>query len=380
MSARRAPAVVLVALALAATACGPSPSSSPPTSTLPPLPPDALALVTEIGQGAALGTQSSVYGIDLTAGVSSRTRTFTVGTFPDAIAVSPNDSLALVANYAANSVTPINLKTGKVLAAISAGQGPAGIAIAPDSKTAYVTDAGTSPVGTTVTPIDLTTLRARAPITVGAGPQGIAISPDGQTAWVALAGAVVAGQAGAIGSSVVSVNLATRHVSSPITVGNAPIAIAVSPDGSTVWVGNAYSGSVSPISVSTSTAGTPIAVSGAPSALVVAPDSQTVFVADESSSVAKTSNVTPISASSGTAGTPVVVGKNPSGLAITPDGATLWVVCNGADTLEPIDVKTLKESAVGVIPVANGPYAIALFTKAHPAAVALLSPGRKAHG
>lgn len=379
MNLRHGPAVAVCALSLLAAACGSKSGTSTPASTLPPLPPDALALVTEIGQGPALGTLNSVYGVDLTGGVSSGTRTFAVGTFPDAIAVTPNGALALVANYAANSVTPINLATGKVLAAISAGDGPAGIAITPNGKTAYVTDAGTSPVGTSITPIDLKTLRPLAPITVGSGPQGIAISPDGQTAWVALAGAVVTGQTGAIGSSVVSVNLSTRHVSAPIPVGNAPIAIAISPDGSTVWVGNAYSGSVSPISTSTNTAGTPIAVSGAPSAIVVTPDSQTVFVANQSSSVAKTSNVTPISANSGAAGAPINVGKDPSGLAITPDGSTVWVVCTGAATLEPIDAKTLKESAAGAIPVANGPYAIALFAKSHSAARALLNASTKHH-
>src|ERR1019366_3800569 len=98
------------------------------------------------------------------------------------------------ANYATNTVTPINLKTGRAEKPINAGSGPAGIAIAPDEKMAYVTDAGTSPIGDTVTPINLATKKALSPITVGDGPQGIAITPDGSTAYVANAGAIVSGQ------------------------------------------------------------------------------------------------------------------------------------------------------------------------------------------
>ena len=378
MRLSRNAALAVVAVALVTSACAMVPKySTLVTSTLPPLPPDVIALVTEIGQGAALGTVSSVYGVDLTGGASSGSKTFAVGTFPDAIATAPNGDLALVANYSSNTVTPIDLSNGKMLSSIAAGDGPAGIAITPDGKTAYVTDAGTSPVGTTITPINLQTRRALAPITVGAGPQGIAITPDGQTAWVALAGAVVSGQAGAIGSSVVSVNLATRHVSAPITVGNAPIAIAVSPDGSTVWVGNSYSGSVTPISTSSNSAGTPIAVTGAPDAIAVTPNGQTVFVADQSSSVAKTSNVTAIATSTGVASAPITVGKDPSALAITPDGTTVWVVCSGTGTLEPLAVSTLKPSAVGSVAVANGPYAVALVTKSHALVAKLFAIAKK---
>jgi YVTN family beta-propeller protein len=350
---------------------------------LPPLPPDVVALVTLIGKGAALGTGSSLYGVDLTSGASTAAKSFAAGTFPDAVAVTPNGDLALVANYGDGTVTPINLVTGKVLPAIQAGAGPAGVAVTPNGKMAYVTDAGSAPLGTTITPIDLATDKAMAPITVGAGPQGIVISPDGTTAWVSLAGAVVPGQSGSIGSTVVSVNLATRAVSAPISVGNAPLAVALSNDGQTLWVANNDSGSVTPITTSSGVAGTPVAVDGAPDALAVSSDDETVFVADESSSVAKGNNVTPISTSSLSASTPIAVGQAPTGLALTPDGSTLWVVCSGTGSLEPIDLAS-KPAAVeseGIVTVAGGPYAIALVTKQHSVAAKLLgaAPSKKSH-
>ena len=105
-----------------------------------------------------------------------------VGTYPDAIAITPDGDRAYVANYTSNSVTPIDLVTGKALAAIhlAANAGPAGIAITPDGKTAYVTDAGASrDLGDTITPIDLATDKTEAPITVGPGPRA---SPSPPTA------------------------------------------------------------------------------------------------------------------------------------------------------------------------------------------------------
>jgi hyaluronoglucosaminidase len=374
-------AVVAIALLVSACGGGKSPASAPTGTTLPPLPPDVVALVTLIGAGAAIGTGSSVYGVDLTGGASTAAKSFAVGTFPDAVAVTPNGKMALVANYSAGTVTPIELATGKVLPSIEAGSGPAGVAVTPNSKMAYVTDAGSAPLGTTITPIDLVTDKPLAPITVGAGPQGIAISPDGTTAWVSLAGAVVQGQSGSVGSTVVSVNLSTKAVSAPITVGNAPLAVVLSNDGETLWVANSYSGSVTPITTSTRVAGTPIPVDGAPDALVVAPDSQTVYVADETSSVAKGNNVTPISTSSLSASAPIAVQKAPTALAVTPDGSTLWVVCSGSGSLEPINLSAtpVAVEAEGAVAVVGGPYAIALVSEQHSIAVRSLgaAPSKK---
>jgi DNA-binding beta-propeller fold protein YncE len=182
---------------------------------------------------------------------------------------------------------------------------------------------------------------------------------------------------------VVSVNLATKAVSAPVSVGNAPLAVALSNDGQTLWVANSYSGSVTPITTSTRVAGTPVAVNGAPDALVVSPDSHTVYVADERSSVAKGNNVTPISTSSLSPSAPIAVQKAPTGLAVTPDGSTLWVVCSGAGSLEPIDLAAAPVAAEteGAVAVVGGPYAIALVTEQHSVAVRSLgaAPAKKKH-
>ena len=218
--------------------------------------------------------------------------------------------------------------------------GPAGIAVAPDGKMVYVTDAGAiGTLGHTITPIVVATDRTLRRIIVGPGPQGIAITPNGQRAYVADAGAIVSGQTGAFGSTVTPVDLATGKALPPITVGNAPTGIAITPDGSVALVTNLNSGSVSTIDIANDKAGAPIAVQGAPIAVAISSVQPTIaFVVDAISKQAKLGNVTPINLTTDAAGKPIVVGKNPQAIALSPDGKTAWVVCFGNETIVPVNV------------------------------------------
>jgi len=234
--ARNIVGVAAVALlGLLATACT---STTTPTTTtittLPPLPPQVYAYVTMIGTGASIGIGHSVVPVNVSLGGTGAGTALAVGTYPDAIAITPSGTRAYVTNYTSNSVTPIDLQTGKALPSIALGSvaGPAGIAIAPDGGTAYVTDAGASgTLGDTITPIDLLTDKTLPAITVGPGPEGIAITPDGARAYVADAGAFVPGQTGSIGSTVTPVDLTTNKALAAIPVGNAPAGIAITPNG-----------------------------------------------------------------------------------------------------------------------------------------------------
>ncbi|HVB06707.1 MAG TPA: YncE family protein [Acidimicrobiales bacterium] len=348
----------LGALPLVLAACGSGPAKTTTSSTLPPLPPTTVGYVTLIGSASNLGSGNGLEAINLSEGAGGSTRTFTVGTFPDAAAVTPDGKTLYVTNYASNTVTPIAVATGTVEKAIPVGAGPAGIAIAPNGKTAYVTDAGSSPIGDTVTPINLKTHKALAPITVGGGPQGIVITPDGATAYVANAGGIVTGQNAPLGHTVTPIDLKSGKAGAPITVGNAPTALAMTPDGATVYVANTGSGSVTPLTVAGNSAGVPITVNGSPQAL--AATATTVYVADDSASSTAGNNVTPIALSSGSAGTPIVTGANPTGLAISPDRKTAYVVCNGTGKLESLDLTSNTVLKTATVSVPGGAYAIAL--------------------
>ena len=358
----RASAVaILAAVAASAAACGGgggAATTSTTTSTLPPLPAKVFAYVALAGSGGNLGFGSTMVQVDLTTGSEGVGQRTHVGTYPDAVAVTPDGRLALVANFSSNTVTPVELPSGKALPAIDAGAGPAGIAITPNGSTAYVTDDGSlSSLGNTVTPIDLTTMKVLSPITVGDGPQGIVITPDGSKAFVADDGnAALSGQPGSIGHQVTPIDLATGKAGTPINVGNGPLGIAVTPDGSTVYVTNLDSESVSPINVSTMQAGAPVAVEGGPLAVVVGHGSAWVVDAPAVGQVGN--NLQPILITTNTAGKAIALPKGAQGAAVSPNGLVAWVVCLNSDRLSPVNLVTRR---VGTpILIAGGPVAVAV--------------------
>jgi len=337
------------------------PSTSKPVGHVAPIPttpPIPVAVVTQIGGGAALGTASDATIIDLEKIAQPRQHRVGVGAFPDAVAIDASNERAYVTNYASSTVTPVNLLTGSPGRSISAGSGPAGIAITPNGKMAYVTDAGSAPMGNTVTPINLVTGRPMRAIRVGLGPQGIAITPDGRRAYVANAGAIVTGQSGAIGHTVTPINLVTGRSLAPINVGNAPIAIAISTDGTTAFVTNSYSGSVSPISTASDTTGTPIEMLGSPQAIVSVPSKDEMVVANAATT--GTDNLTLISVATESAKSSIPVPKNPTAVAVATNGKSAWVVCFGAGMLVRVDLVNGAVDAQHEIAISNGPYALAL--------------------
>jgi YVTN family beta-propeller protein len=243
---------------------------------------------------------------------------------PGLTGLAPAPGTAYVANYLANTVTPIDLTTGSTGTSIPAGNSPGAIAITPDGKTAYVADV----YGNTVTPIDLASGTAGTPIAVGNGPDAIAITPDGKTAYVAY------GKGS--GNTVTPIDLATGRAGTPIRVGSDPVAIAITPDGKTAYVANLYGNTVTPIDVATGSAGPPIPVGNGPDAIAITPDGKTAYVANFSDDT-----VTPIDVATGSAGPTIPVGQGPDAIAITPDGKTAYVAnLDGTTGVTPIDLAT----------------------------------------
>ena len=113
-----------------------------------------------------------------------------VGLNPVQIALTPDGTMAYVANYASGSVTPIRLADGRAGPAIAAGKIPARLAISPDGATVYALDSnifgGLGPgmppgrpsfgIGQVI-PIRVATNSPGRPIKVGRLPVAIAIAP-----------------------------------------------------------------------------------------------------------------------------------------------------------------------------------------------------------
>ena len=103
-------------------------------------------------------------------------------------------------------------------------------------------------------------------ITVGAYPTGVAVSPDGSSVWVVNSG----------DRTVSRIDTSNNAVTS-IPVGAGPFAVAVSPDGSSVWVTNANGGTT--ISrIDTSNNAVTSITAGGPYGVAVSPDGSSVWV------------------------------------------------------------------------------------------------------
>ena len=203
--------------------------------------------------------------------------------------------------------------------------GSPGSAAGPGSPvTAYVANFNSG----TVTPIATATNTAGSPITTGNQPFDIAITPNGKTAYVANGAYVGPG-------TVTPIATATNTAGPPITTGTEPQDIAITPDGKTAYVTNAGSGTVTPIATATNTAGPPITVGSGPFDDAITPDGKTAYVANAGSGT-----VTPIATATNTAGPPITVGSDPYDIAITPDGKTAYVANAGSGTVTPIATAT----------------------------------------
>ncbi len=171
------------------------------------------------------------------------TSTITVGSEPEGVAFNPSGTLAYVVNFGSNNVSVIDTATNTVTSSIPVGSWPISVAFNPSGTLAYVTNSN----GGSVSVIDVASAAVVNTIVVGPGPDGIAFNPSGTLAYVANAGPLSNPPCGS-GDTVSVIDVATNTVTSTITVGGSPIAVAFSPSSTFAYVTDCSSGAVSVIS------------------------------------------------------------------------------------------------------------------------------------
>jgi YVTN family beta-propeller protein len=263
--------------------------------------------------------------------------TIGVGDTPAGIAVTPNNLFAYVANNNndalpnGDSVSVLNLLYNTLETTIhdSSFNEPYTVSIDAAGTTAYVTNSGSS----TVTMIDLATNTVIGTISGFDGPSGFVITPDGNHAYVNNYGAA-SGVGSGNGTTVRLVNLNTNMiVGSPLTVGLAPAAMAITPDGAYVYVVNYTTGALGSGTISiirTSDNSVQLnAITGfsGPFDIAITPDGKFAYVTNFGSNnfspVGTTVSV--VSISSNTIVDTITLGIQPSGIAIAPDGSLAYV-------------------------------------------------------
>lgn len=273
--------------------------------------------------------------ISANAGTSRIVATVNVGDTPAGIAITPDNRFAYVANNnndgipGGDTVSVINLQTNTVQQTISdpSFNEPYTITINAEGTKAYVTNSNS----TTITIIDIA---SRAVIgTIGGfdGPSGMVISPNGKIAYVNNYGGP-SGVGSGNGTTVSIVSLITNTIIGTITVGLAPASLAITPDGAFVYTinyvdGNPGTGTMSIIQTSNNTVVGTIPGFSGPFAIAITPNGKfayiTNFGSNNFSPVGTTVSVVNLKTNQVVA--TIHLGIQPSGIAITPDGRFAYV-------------------------------------------------------
>ena len=155
---------------------------------------------------------------------------YPVGSVPKVVEVTPDNKYVLAANWCSYTVSVISVHENKVIKTIKIGRYPRGIAISNDSKRAYVAEMG----GNRIHVIDLEDFTITY-IPVGSNPRAIVLSPDNTKMYVTMN----------VSGKVASWDLTANRAGKSVKTGEAARSLAISADGSTLYVVNFKSGTMS---------------------------------------------------------------------------------------------------------------------------------------
>ncbi len=157
-----------------------------------------------------------------------------------------------------------------------------------------------------------------------------------------------------LNSNTVSViNTVSNTLTATVPVGTEPFGVAVSPDGTRVYVANTKYGdrgtvSVIDTAINKVTATVDIGYKYSPCGVAITPDGKKVYVADRD-----IKKVSVIDTSTNTVTATVSVGINPLGVAITPDGKKAYVTNRYSNNVSVIDTGT--NTVTATVKVELGP-------------------------
>jgi YVTN family beta-propeller protein len=160
---------------------------------------------------------------------------YPVGSVPKVVKVTPDNKYILVTNWCSYTVTIISVETQKTVKSIKIGRYPRGISISSDSKYAYVAEMG----GNRIHRVNLEDFSVNY-IPIGSNPRAIELSPDNTKLYATLN----------ISGKVIAWDLATNKVIKSVSTGKSARSLAISSDGSALFVVNFRSGTLSKVRTS----------------------------------------------------------------------------------------------------------------------------------
>jgi YVTN family beta-propeller protein len=160
---------------------------------------------------------------------------YPVGAVPKVVKVTPDNKYILVSNWCSYTVTVISVETQKTVKSIKIGRYPRGISVSSDSKYAYVAEMG----GNRIHRINLEDFTVSY-IPIGSNPRAISLSADDTKLYATLN----------ISGKVIAWDLQTNKAIKTVATGKSARSLAISSDGSALFVVNFGSGTLSKVRTS----------------------------------------------------------------------------------------------------------------------------------
>lgn len=157
---------------------------------------------------------------------------YQVGSVPKVVEVTPDNKYVLVSNWCSYTLSVISIEDQKVVKTINIGRYPRGIAVSKDSKKAYVAEMG----GNRIHVINLEDFSVSF-IPIGSNPRAIVLSPDNSMLYVTMN----------LSGRVASWDLVANKAGKTVKTGNAARSLAISTDGSSLFVVNFNSDTISKV-------------------------------------------------------------------------------------------------------------------------------------
>jgi YVTN family beta-propeller protein len=160
---------------------------------------------------------------------------YPVGSVSKVVEVTPDNKYVLVSNWCSYDLKVISVALQKVIKTIKIGRYPRGIAVSNDSKRAYVAEMG----GNQIHVINLEDFSV-SHIPIGSNPRAIVLSPDNSMMYVTMN----------LSGKVASWDLVNNKAGKSVKTGNAARSLAISSDGSSLFVVNFVSDTLSKVRTS----------------------------------------------------------------------------------------------------------------------------------
>jgi YVTN family beta-propeller protein len=160
---------------------------------------------------------------------------YAVGSVPKVIEVTPDNKYILVTTWCSYTLDVISVANQKKVKSIKIGRYPRGIAVSADSSKAYVAEMG----GSNIHEINLTDFSKKL-IPIGVNPRAIVLSPDNSKMYVTLN----------MAGKVAAWDLIKNKSLGSVKTGKAARSLAISSDGTALFVVNFLSGTLSKVRAS----------------------------------------------------------------------------------------------------------------------------------